>query len=397
MDLVKRFNITVPDRLNESQPVLVIDNQNDMRMIVVHQLGKLTFSNVLQSSDAMEALDRLRETSQTAAIICSMDLPGLTGLDMLAEMREDVEVTRPPFCLTMANVSKEKLMFAVESGVDEILVKPYTLADIVPKLRRAFASFHNPKNPEKVYELAKCKLRDEDPDAAQEIYQALHESASSSARPLVGLARVAIAKGDPTLAFELLDKAQVANEHYVHTYAVRGQVLADQKDYDQSIAMFKKAIKLSPLNPVRYDLPCQMLLSQDKFEEVIDLLSIARQNEVVFARMYHYLSQAHYYLKEYPKSAKYIKKALDKDPDNTTYLNQLALSLKESGELDEARKVYNNVIKIDPDNQQALFNKAIMLAQAEKTDEAVKILGRLVEKYPDFDKAKNKLRELKGE
>ncbi|MFK7827453.1 MAG: tetratricopeptide repeat protein [Oligoflexales bacterium] len=395
MSLAQEFNLNIPSSLLDNDRIIVADSQQDMRMIIVHQLQKLQFKQIIQCRDGMEVLNELKK-QDVAAIICTMDLPDMDGLELLSEIREDVDINRPPFCLSMGQVSKERLMLAVETGVDEILVKPFTLGDIVPKLRKSFKTFHNPKNPEKVYELAKEKLRSQSADEAEKIYTRLRESAPNTARPLVGLAKVSFAKKEYEQAFKLLESAQEKNDQYVHIFSLRGDIYLEQGDYDQGIAAYRHGIGMSPLNPNRYKKAGEALFGQSRYQEAADILKGALTKKVHFKELYDFLSQACYNLKDYESSAKYIRRAVEKEPDNITYLNQLALSLKECGELDEAKKFYNKVIKLDPDNKQALFNKAIMLAQSEKEQDAIKILDRLVKKYPDFEKGIKKIEELKA-
>ena len=396
MSLAQEFNLNIPTALLDNDCIIVADPQQDMRMIIVHQLQKLQFKQIIQCRDGMDVLETLRKM-EVAAIICTMSLPDMDGLELLGEIREDVDINRPPFCLAMEQVSKDKLMHAVETGVDEILVKPFTLGDIAPKLRKAFKTFHNPRNPEKVYELAKDKLRSKLTDEAEKIYTRLSESAPNSARPLVGLAKVAHSRKDFDKGFELLQKAQEKNEQYVHIYGLRGDLYLAQGDYDSGIAAYRHAIGMSPLNPNRYKKAGDALLGQSRFQEAADILKGALTKKVHFKELYDFLSRAHYNLKDYENSAKYIRRAVEKEPENITYLNQLALSLKECGDLEEAKKFYNKVIKLDPDNKQALFNKAIMLAQSHKELDAIKILERLVKKYPDFEKGAKKIDELKSQ
>lgn len=395
MSLAQEFNLNIPSSLQDNDLIIVADPQQDMRMIIVHQLQKLQFKQVIQCRDGMEVLTQLRK-SDVAAIICTMGLPDMDGLELLSEIREDVDINRPPFCLSMEQVNKEKLMLAVEIGVDEILVKPFTLGDIAPKLRKAFKSFHNPRNPEKVYELAKERLRSKLFEEAENIYSRLSESAPNAARPLVGLAKVAYEKQDFDQAFKFLESAQDKNDQYVHIYGLRGDLYLAKGDFSKGIAAYKHGIGMSPLNPNRYKKAAEALIDQKRYQEVADILKSALSKKVRFKELYDFLSQTHYNLKDYESSVKYIRRAVEKDPENITYLNQLALSLKECGELEEAKKYYNKVIKIDPDNKQALFNKAIMLSQTQKEQEALKILDRLAKKYPDFDKALKKIEELKA-
>ncbi len=394
MDLAQRYKIRVPEALGLNEPILVVEQKQDMRMILVHHLQKVGFNDVRPARDGMQAIDILKTTKNIAAIICNLDMTEINGLEVLSEAKENSDINRPPFCLTMDNVSKEKLMLAVESGVDEILVKPFTLTDVVPKIKKAFSTFHNPKNPEKIYELAKEMLRKDELKLAIEIYQALAESAPKSARPLCGLAKIAVKQGKLDQVFEFLTKAEASNPQYVHIYSLRGNAFGLKKDYEHAIEAYRKAIELSPLNPLRYKDSGEILLAVQKYKEASELLEIAVKNNVEFADLYNLLSQACYYQKDYKAAAKYVRKAVEKEPDNTIYLNQLALSLKEIGEIEEAKKAYNRVIKLDPENKQALFNKAIMLSQTDGRDEAIKILKRLVAKDPSFEKAAEKLAQM---
>ncbi|MCB9230010.1 MAG: tetratricopeptide repeat protein [Deltaproteobacteria bacterium] len=395
-DILKKYQLSIPAKINEKMPVLLTDDQQDLRMIVAHQLSKRNFKNILYSSEATETIDVLKKNQNISVMVCNGDLSSLKGTDLLNEIREDPDIGRPPFCMSMTNVDKPKLLLAVEAGVDEILVKPFTLGDILPKIYRAFSIFHNPKNPEKLYELAKKKYRDQDFDAASEIYTYLHQSSPVSARPLNGLARIAHAKNETEKAFEFLQKAENANPHFVNTYSLKGHMLLDQGDMEKGLACFHKAFKASPINPVHYRSCAEKLLEMQQFDMMATVLDLAIKNKVQFPGIYHLLSQSAYRLKNYPDCIKYIQKEIIRDPQNITYLNQLALSYKESENFEDATKTYNKVIKIDPSNKQALFNKAIMLSQTGKEKEAVKILKRMLEIYPDFERAKTKIKELES-
>jgi len=154
--------------------------------------------------------------------------------------------------------------------------------------------------------------------------------------------------------------------------------------------------QLSTLNPVRYQDCVDVLIKNKQYEVVPDILSRAVKDGVQFPELYRYLSEAYYNLKDYKKAIRYIRSALDTDKDNIVFLNQLAVSLKEAGELHEAQKTYNKVIKLDPKNLQALFNKSLLLAKQEQFPEAVKLLERIVANFPDFEKGIKKLNELKS-
>ena len=396
IDFGKLFNIKVPEKMNTDETIVVIEDQQDLRLIIAHQLQKLQFNKVKQASNGYEALTALQEIKGVVAIVCDMDMPIMGGLELLAELRERTDLDRPPFCLIMDNVSKERLMLAVENGVDEILVKPFTLSDIYPKVNMCWKKFHNPKNPEKVYEMAKMALREKNFDEAEKIYKLLAESSDKSARPLVGLARAARGRQDLPKALEHLAMAEQRNSSYVHIFAARGEIYCEMKNFEEAFNAFDQAITLSPLNPVRYRGAADILVQRERYKEAIPLLEKAVKLGLEFKELYHYLSQAYFAIKDYPKAQRYVKSALFLDPENVTYLNQMGICLKQQNMFDEAVKVYNQIIKIDQENIPALYNKAMLCEAKNELSDAIKLLERAIKKDPNFGPGKAKLAEFKS-
>lgn len=203
VNLSELFKIPCPESFDFEEKILIVQKQQDMRLIITHHLNKMQFRNIIAATNGYEALELMNSKTKFGFFICDTDMPVMGGLEFLNELKENPQLQRSPFCLTMDNVSKEKLMLAIESGVDEVLVKPFTLGDIWPKMQSAFKIFYNPKNPERVYEFAKTLFRSQKYDEAAKVYSVLAQNAQKSARPVVGLARIAIAKGDLAEALTL--------------------------------------------------------------------------------------------------------------------------------------------------------------------------------------------------
>lgn len=396
--LAAKYKIPVPTQLDQKDTIVVVEDQTDLRLIVAHQLQKMNFSSVKQAPNGYEALELIRtQRLKVAAIICDLDMPVMGGLDFLTELREATDLDRPPFCVTMDVVSKEKIMLAVENGCDEVLVKPFTLGDIGPKVRNAFSKFHNPQNPERVYELAKQSLRDGKLDQAMAIYTDLAAASKKSARPIVGMARIELKRQQTAKAMKLLAEAEARNPSYVHLFVERAMIYVAESNWEKAIELFKHAITLSPLNPMRYKSAADLLFKVKRYAEAVELLELALSHKLEFPDLYHYLSQAKFALKDFKLAAKYVRHALANDPENVAYLNQLGICFKETDQMDEAAKVYNQVIKIDPANAPALYNKSVLLHAKGELAEAIKLLERLLRKTPDFAAAQAKLEEYKRE
>lgn len=395
IDFGKLFNIEMPAKLDPNLPVLVVEDQQDMRLIITHQLQKLQFAKVKQAGNGYEALEVLAENKDISVIICDMEMPVMGGLDLLNELRERTDLNRPPFCLIMDNVNRERLMLAVEHGVDEILVKPFTLSDIYPKTLTAWKKFHNPRNPEKAYEIAKVHLRNKKWEEAENVYKVLADSSQKSARPLVGIARVYIGKGDYQKALEFLLQAEQRNKAYVHVFSTRGEIYVLQKKFDDALRAFDQAITLSPLNPMRYKAAADILMVRERYKDAATLLEKAVKSGLEFKELYNHLSQAYFMVKDYAKAQRYVKSALALDPENVVFLNQLGICLKNLNQLEDATKVYNQIIKLDPDNVAALYNKAVLCETRGEFADALKLLDRAVKKDPAFTQAKSKFEEIK--
>lgn len=394
--LAEEFGIQPKEQLDLEDPVMLIEDQQDLRLIVTHHMGKLGFRTIKQFANGHEALHHLREnpTVRFGVTIADRDMPILGGYDFFLEVRENPSYQRSAFAIALDSPDRSEIMLASEKGVDGILVKPFSLKDIVPKLRQAFKVFHNPNNPELVYELAKRELQSKNFDKAFHIYRRLMQNSSQSARPLVGLARIAIEKKEYDQAHKYLMEAEARNKFYVHTFSERGRVFVNMNKAEEAIVEFKKAIQLSPLNPIRYEEASELLFKLQKYQEAIDLLTIALEAKLSFPRLHHILSQSYFALKNYKSAIRHVKLAVAQEPENIVYLNQLGICYKESDQFEEANKTYNAVIKIDPSNRSALYNKSIMLASKGQTEEAIKLIKRCIEKHPDFDAARKKLAEF---
>lgn len=390
--LVERLKIKLPTNLDPQDPILIIQQQQDLRLIMVHHLKKMNFLNISTAANGYDGLEVMRAAElEFKMIIVDMTMDVMGGIDFVNEVKETTELRRPPICMTIADPNKERIMHAIESGVDEILVKPFTLGDLNPKIRKAFKIFHNPRNPEPVYELAKNLLRQKEFEKAKQIYRLLAEAAPQAARPPVGLAKIAFEENQTDQALALLDQAQKQNPHFVYTHELRGRIFASQNRWDDAIKSLQTAISISPLNPMRYKIAAELLFKVQRYRDAVVLLSSGVEKGIDFNEIYHFLSQAHFALDEHKLALKYIRSALGKEPENITYLNQLGVCHRHLKDYEEGMKVYNQIIKIDPGNKIALYNKGVLLHSMGQIDEAVKLFKKVLLKYPDFKEAQTKL------
>ena len=113
--------------------VLVVDDFATMRRIIKNVLKQLGFSKVLEADDGTTALEVLKE-NKVDLIISDWNMPKMTGLDLLKTIRGEKTTQSIPFLMVTAEAQKDNVIQAVQSGVSNYLVKPFTAEAIKEKL-----------------------------------------------------------------------------------------------------------------------------------------------------------------------------------------------------------------------------------------------------------------------
>jgi tetratricopeptide (TPR) repeat protein len=393
VDLFSKFKLPQPEPMSLDVSVLVAEPSAELGLIMVHFLEKSGFSKVRRERDGLSALQALQK-QPASVVFASADLPSCSGLDLLKELREDPNLQRGAFILITPPLNKAEVMLAVESGVNELLVKPFTAGDISPKIRTAYSTYNNPKNPERLYEFAKQLLKAKNLNGAKMVYQALGDANANAARPHVGLARCYLQENNFEKALEETTTAIKKNESFVHAYSVRAEIYLSMDKQDEAIVDLQKAVDLSPLNLARLENCCEVLLKKNLTKQCAQILNKAISAGLEHPYITERLGYCYFLEKDYPNALRFLKEAVRIDPENVKFLNSLAICHRDSKNYDESISIYNRIIKKEPENYQVLYNKALILTYKNANQDAVKLLTRVLQIKPDFEKASAKLNEL---
>jgi tetratricopeptide (TPR) repeat protein len=393
VDLYKKFSVPPPEPFTLDIPILVAEPQGELGLIIVHSLEKKGFFKVRREKDGRDALAALQK--QPASVVLASDiLPSCSGLDLLKELREEPKIQSGAFVFITKALNKSEVMLAVESGVNELLVRPFAPADIFDKIRSAYTNYQNPKNPERLFEFAKLLMKAQKYDAARTVYQDLALLNTAAARPHVGIARCHLAENDKEKALKAVTEAIQKNGQYVHGFALRANIFLGMGRQDEAVSDLKHAVDLSPLNIARLEACCDLLLSKGLQKECLGILGKAVAAGMVHPYVTERMGYCFFLEKEYSSALKYLREAVDLDPENARYLNSLAICYRDLKDFDESISTYNRIIKKDPENHQVLFNKALVLHYKGSTGDAIKLLRRVVQLKPDYEKAVQKLTEF---
>lgn len=130
MNITQDINKNVVDNYNT---ILVIDAEPTMRKIISDALKVLGANNVIKAATGEEAL-LLMEESDIDLILCDYSLPKLSGIDLLRIIRSNPIMQKIPFIIISANIDYKDIAHAIELGVSDYLVKPFTMSMLEKKL-----------------------------------------------------------------------------------------------------------------------------------------------------------------------------------------------------------------------------------------------------------------------
>jgi two-component system chemotaxis response regulator CheY len=117
--------------------ILVVDDFSTMRRIIKNLLRDLGFPNTQEADDGNTALPML-QTGRFDFLVSDWNMPGMTGIDLLRNVRNDPKLATMPVLLVTAESKRAQIVEAAQAGVNGYIVKPFTAATLKEKIDKIF-------------------------------------------------------------------------------------------------------------------------------------------------------------------------------------------------------------------------------------------------------------------
>ncbi len=111
---------------------LVVDDSATMRRIVINSLQRIGFSDTVEAADGQEALAKF--DSSVKFVITDWNMPNMTGTEFTKVLRSREDGKHVPVLMVTARSVKEDILTAMEAGVNNYIVKPFTPAVLKEKI-----------------------------------------------------------------------------------------------------------------------------------------------------------------------------------------------------------------------------------------------------------------------
>ncbi len=125
------------DHVDRNMKILVVDDFSTMRRIVKNLLMQIGFGHIDEAEDGKVALGKLK-TNKYDFVISDWNMPNMMGIDLLRSVRSDPDLKHLPFMMITAESQKDNVLQAVQAGVSNYVVKPFTADTLELKLGMIF-------------------------------------------------------------------------------------------------------------------------------------------------------------------------------------------------------------------------------------------------------------------
>jgi two-component system chemotaxis response regulator CheY len=116
-----------------STRVLVADDSSTMRKIIIRSLQAVGVPNAVEAADGEEAV-KLFAPGEFDLVLTDWNMPGKNGLEVIQDIRKrDAKV---PIIMVTTEAEKSRVLEAIQAGVSDYLVKPFTPDTLREKLAK---------------------------------------------------------------------------------------------------------------------------------------------------------------------------------------------------------------------------------------------------------------------
>lgn len=104
---------------------LVVDDSATMRRIIVNSLDRIGYTEVVEAEDGAQALQRVA-AGGVDFIVTDWNMPTMSGLEFARAVRGLPGGAALPILMVTTRSAREDILSAVEAGVNNYVLKPFT-------------------------------------------------------------------------------------------------------------------------------------------------------------------------------------------------------------------------------------------------------------------------------
>lgn len=243
------------------------------------------------------------------------------------------------------------------------------------------------------------QLRSTDDDSLPQAMEELNHFLTLRPNPITGKVFLASWFEDavrPKEAEEMFKQALAADAANFHRRIAYGQFLASSGRPSEAISQFSQAKTCNPDNSLPDCMLAQVIAATDNIETSLTAINSAIKEYPENSWLYAIRGLAYMRNREPDAAIESMKKAITLWPENQTFRRILAVTLENTGKLDEAELYLRDLIVLNPGDPGVNFLLAKFLATHRPTlrTEAIELANRALSLSDQSETEQRKIREL---
>jgi len=111
--------------------ILIVDDSSTMRRIIINTLSRIGYTDVIEGENGKNGLEKLGQGG-VEMIITDWNMPEMDGLEFVKTVRG--QNPSIPILMVTTNAAKEDIVEALQAGVNNYVVKPFTPETLKEKI-----------------------------------------------------------------------------------------------------------------------------------------------------------------------------------------------------------------------------------------------------------------------
>ena len=135
------MTLRTPPAIHTHATVLIADDEPSMRLLVRATIESDQYQ-VVEAADGEEAWSLIRQY-KPSVVLLDVQMPGRTGLEVLAMIRSDPSLAATRVIMLTAKALKADVAVGITAGADLYLTKPFSPLDLLTRVDEALGQWRS--------------------------------------------------------------------------------------------------------------------------------------------------------------------------------------------------------------------------------------------------------------
>ena len=118
-----------------AKKIVVVDDSRTARQQVMNALAGSGY-DLVEAVDGQDGVEKLASNADASMVICDVNMPKMSGLEMLVEVKQNEKVAHIPFLMLTTEAQPELVLQAKQAGAKGWIIKPFKPEMLLAAVRK---------------------------------------------------------------------------------------------------------------------------------------------------------------------------------------------------------------------------------------------------------------------